>query len=57
MTFGSFYSLAGREFERETIPLLKDQGLGLLVWSPLAGGFLAGNRGSPSGEERRFKKE
>src|SRR6185436_9112488 len=38
----SYYSLAGRELERETIPLLKDQGLGLLVWSPLAGGFLSG---------------
>jgi aryl-alcohol dehydrogenase-like predicted oxidoreductase len=38
----SFYSLAGRELERETVPLLKDQGLGLLVWSPLAGGFLSG---------------
>jgi aryl-alcohol dehydrogenase-like predicted oxidoreductase len=38
----SYYSLLGRELERETIPLLKDQGLGLLVWSPLAGGFLSG---------------
>src|SRR4029078_9735110 len=38
----SFYSLAGRELEREIVPLLKDQGLGLLVWSPLAGGFLTG---------------
>jgi aryl-alcohol dehydrogenase-like predicted oxidoreductase len=38
----SYYSLAGRELERETIPLLEDQGLGLLVWSPLAGGFLTG---------------
>ena len=38
----SFYSLVGRELERDTIPLLKDQGLGLLVWSPLAGGFLSG---------------
>ena len=38
----SYYSLAGRELERETLPLLKDQGLGLLVWSPLAGGFLSG---------------
>jgi aryl-alcohol dehydrogenase-like predicted oxidoreductase len=38
----SYYSLAGRELERETIPLLQDQGLGLLVWSPLAGGFLSG---------------
>jgi aryl-alcohol dehydrogenase-like predicted oxidoreductase len=38
----SYYSLVGRELERETIPLLKDQGLGLLVWSPLAGGWLSG---------------
>ena len=38
----SYYSLAGRDLERETLPLLKDQGLGLLVWSPLAGGFLSG---------------
>jgi len=38
----SYYSLAGRELEREMIPLLHDQGVGLLVWSPLAGGFLSG---------------
>jgi aryl-alcohol dehydrogenase-like predicted oxidoreductase len=38
----SYYSLAGRELEREMIPLLLDQGVGLLVWSPLAGGFLSG---------------
>jgi aryl-alcohol dehydrogenase-like predicted oxidoreductase len=38
----SYYSLVGRELEREMLPLLKDQGLGLLVWSPLAGGFLTG---------------
>src|SRR3984957_9805155 len=36
----SYYSLAGRELEREMIPLLEDQGLGLLVWCPLAGGVL-----------------
>ena len=38
----SYYSLVGRDLEKETLPLLKDQGLGLLVWSPLAGGFLSG---------------
>lgn len=38
----SYYSLAGRELEREIVPLLRDQNLGLLVWSPLAGGFLTG---------------
>ncbi len=38
----SYYSLAGRDLEREIVPLLKDQNLGLLTWSPLAGGFLSG---------------
>src|SRR6185436_1915218 len=53
----SYYSLAGRELEREMIPLLKDQGLGLLVWSPLAGGFLSGKFTRDSGDEaaRRAK--
>ena len=41
-TTQSYYALVGRELERETIPLLRDQGVGLLVWSPLAGGFLTG---------------
>jgi aryl-alcohol dehydrogenase-like predicted oxidoreductase len=47
----SYYSLAGRDLERETIPLLKDQGLGLLVWSPLAGGFLSGKFTRDGGDE------
>jgi len=53
----SYYSLAGRELERETIPLLKDQGLGLLVWSPLAGGFLSGKFTRDGGDDsaRRAK--
>ena len=38
----AYYSLAGRELEREIIPALQDQNMGLLVWSPLAGGFLTG---------------
>src|SRR5580765_5900192 len=53
----SYYSLAGRDLEREMIPLLKDQGLGLRVWSPLAGGFLSGKFTRDSGDEaaRRAK--
>lgn len=39
------YNLLYREEEREMIPLCRDQGVGLLPWSPLARGFLAGNRG------------
>jgi aryl-alcohol dehydrogenase-like predicted oxidoreductase len=47
----SYYSLVGRELEREMIPLLKDQGLGLLVWSPLAGGFLSGKFTRAGGDD------
>src|SRR5262245_5623142 len=53
----SYYSLVGRDLEREMIPLLEDQDLGLLVWSPLAGGFLSGKFTRTSGDEaaRRAK--
>ncbi|MDR1990750.1 MAG: aldo/keto reductase [Acidobacteriaceae bacterium] len=53
----SFYSLAGRELEREILPLINDQRLGLLVWSPLAGGFLSGKftRTSTDDAARRAK--
>jgi aryl-alcohol dehydrogenase-like predicted oxidoreductase len=50
----SYYSLVGRQLEWDTIPLIKDQGLGLLVWSPLAGGFLSGKfTRDMTGEGRR----
>ena len=54
----SYYSLVGRDLERETLPLLRDQGLGLLVWSPLAGGFLSGKftrEATADGSARRAK--
>lgn len=38
----AYYTIAGRDLERELIPMLLDQKLGLMVWSPLAGGFLSG---------------
>jgi aryl-alcohol dehydrogenase-like predicted oxidoreductase len=38
----AYYSIAGRDLEREIIPMAKDQGLSILVWSPLAGGLLSG---------------
>ena len=38
----AYYTVAGRDVEREIIPMLKDQQLGLMVWSPLAGGLLSG---------------
>ena len=38
----AYYTIAGRDLEREIVPLLQDQKLGLMVWSPLAGGLLTG---------------
>ena len=38
----AYDTVAGRDLERELIPMLASEGLGLLVWSPLAGGFLSG---------------
>ncbi len=38
----AYYTIASRDLEREVVPLLLDQTLGLMVWSPLAGGLLSG---------------
>ncbi len=38
----AYYSLLGRELELDLIPMCEDQGLGVMVWSPLAGGFITG---------------
>ena len=46
------YNLAYREEEREMIPLCRDQGVGLVPWSPLARGFLAGNRARDAKAEK-----
>jgi aryl-alcohol dehydrogenase-like predicted oxidoreductase len=40
-----FYSLAARDIERELLPLAADQNIGVMPWSPLAGGFLGGKYG------------
>ncbi len=51
----AYYSVAGRDLEREVIPLLQAERMGLLVWSPLAGGLLAGryDRGNQAPEGAR----
>lgn len=51
----AYYTIAGRDLEREVVPMLLDQQMGLMVWSPLAGGFLSGkfSRQSMSEEGRR----
>ena len=48
----AYYTVAGRDLERELIPMLKSEGVGLMVWSPLAGGLLSGKYGRDQrGEE------
>jgi 1-deoxyxylulose-5-phosphate synthase len=52
------YNLVYREEEREMLPLCRDQGIGVIPWSPLARGFLAGNRTrDKSGETTRSKSD
>lgn len=38
----AYYTLAGRDLEREIVPMLRSERIGLMVWSPLAGGILSG---------------
>lgn len=51
----AYYTLAGRDLEREIVPMLLSEGVGLMVWSPLAGGFLSGkfDREGKAAEGRR----
>jgi aryl-alcohol dehydrogenase (NADP+) len=51
VTMQNHYNLVYREEEREMIPLCRSEGVGLIPWSPLARGFLAGNR---RGREQGF---
>ncbi|MBE8991163.1 aldo/keto reductase [Nostoc sp. LEGE 12450] len=52
------YNLVYREEEREVIPLARDQGIGIIPWSPLARGFLSGNRNkSDYGQTLRAKTD
>jgi aryl-alcohol dehydrogenase-like predicted oxidoreductase len=52
----AYYSIAGRDLEREIVPLAKDQNLAILPWSPLAGGILSGkfsrDGAGPAGSRR-----
>jgi aryl-alcohol dehydrogenase (NADP+) len=58
VTMQNHYNLIYREEEREMIPFCIDQGVGLIPWSPLARGFLAGNRSTESkGETTRAKTD
>lgn len=50
----AYYTVAGRDLEREIVPMLRSEGVGLMVWSPLAGGLLSGKyTRAGEGEGRR----
>lgn len=53
-----YYSLLGRDLEHEVVPFVEDAGMGVLVWSPLAGGFLSGKytRENPTPEGARLNQ-
>jgi aryl-alcohol dehydrogenase-like predicted oxidoreductase len=55
-TLQAYYSIAGRDLERDLVPMLSEEQLGLMVWSPLAGGLLSGKFGpgsnNPEGSRR-----
>jgi aryl-alcohol dehydrogenase-like predicted oxidoreductase len=55
-TLQAYYSIAGRDLEREIVPFLEAEKTGLLVWSPLAGGLLSGKfrreKQNPEGSRR-----
>ena len=58
VTMQNHYNLVYREEEREMIPLCREQGIGIIPWSPMARGFLAGNRSrDKSGETARSKSD
>ena len=47
----AYYTIAGRDLERELVPMLQSEGVGLMVWSPLAGGLLSGKYGRDGAAE------
>ncbi|MET0744119.1 MAG: aldo/keto reductase, partial [Microvirga sp.] len=54
----AYYTIAGRDLERELVPMMRSEGLGLMVWSPLAGGLLSGKYprdDEKAGEGRRAR--
>jgi aryl-alcohol dehydrogenase-like predicted oxidoreductase len=54
-TVQAYYTVATRDVEREVVPMMRDQQMGMMVWSPLAGGLLTGKfgRGASPADTRR----
>jgi len=56
-TVQSYYTIAGRDLEREIVPMVKSEGLGIMVWSPLAGGYLSGKYQAEGAKEQGSRRE
>ncbi|MBS0331323.1 MAG: aldo/keto reductase [Proteobacteria bacterium] len=52
----AYYSIAGRDLERELVPMIGEEKLGLMVWSPLAGGLLSGKFGPGSNNPENARR-
>jgi aryl-alcohol dehydrogenase-like predicted oxidoreductase len=52
----AYYTIAGRDLERELVPLLQSENVGLMVWSPLAGGLLSGKYTREGGKEEGSRR-
>lgn len=52
----AYYTIAGRDLEREIVPMLRSENVGLLVWSPLAGGLLSGKFGRDGSAEQGSRR-
>ena len=55
-TLQAYYTVAGRDLERELVPMMRSEGVGLLVWSPLAGGLLSGKYSRDSQGEQGSRR-
>jgi aryl-alcohol dehydrogenase-like predicted oxidoreductase len=52
----AYYTVAGRDLERELVPMLRSEDVGLMVWSPLAGGLLSGKYGRDTQGEQGSRR-
>ena len=52
----AYYTIAGRDLERELVPMLRSENVGLMVWSPLAGGLLSGKFGRNTEAEKGSRR-
>ncbi|WP_066545769.1 MULTISPECIES: aldo/keto reductase [unclassified Sphingomonas] len=52
-TLQAYYTIGGRDLEREIVPMLRSEQVGLMVWSPLSGGYLSGKYRGAEAEGRR----